>query len=157
MIRVAGNTVDPDWDGISRASYNSWMRNGETGARRLDLPIVDATAGTTPIDLIRRPRAGDPTGPGTPFEERFFRLASVRILLSDTAAEITGLPTVTRDAAASDLSTLDRPTAAVHRAFAPIADERQRRRRAVSPPEHAARHGVHQDRAAVAGGRAGTT
>ena len=105
MIRVAGNTVDPAWDGISRASYNSWMRNGETGARRLDLPIVDANAGTTPVDLIRRPRAGDPTGPGTPMEERFFRLASVRVLLSDTAAEITGLPTVTATPPV-DLSTL---------------------------------------------------
>ncbi|HEX5205773.1 MAG TPA: hypothetical protein VFW27_38065 [Actinoplanes sp.] len=95
MIRRLNNVVDPAWDGISRGQYNSWIRNGDTGARRLDLPIVDVTAGTTPIDLIRRPRAGDPTGPGTPFEERFFRLASIRILLSDTAAEITGLPTVT--------------------------------------------------------------
>ena len=57
------------------------MRNGETGARRLDLPIVDVAAGSTPIDLIRRPRAGHPIGPGTPFEERFFRpSASVRVL-----------------------------------------------------------------------------
>jgi len=98
MIRRAGNTLDPNWDGISRGTYNSWMRNGDTGARRLDLPIVDVTAGTTPIDLIRRPRPGDPTGPGTPFDERFFKLASVRIILSDTAADITNLPTVTANA-----------------------------------------------------------
>ena len=105
MVRVGANVVNPAWDGISRTSYNSWMRNGDTGARRLDLPIVDAAAGSTPIDLIRRPIAGDPTGPGTPFEERFFRLASVRVLLSDTAAEITGLPTVTATPPV-DLSTL---------------------------------------------------
>jgi hypothetical protein len=94
----APTTAWNGWDNISRAQYNSWIRNGATGARRLDLPIVDATAGTTPIDLIRRPMAGDPTGPGTPFQERFFRLASIRILLSDTAAEITNLPTVTATA-----------------------------------------------------------
>jgi hypothetical protein len=118
MRRVAGNTVDPAWDGISRVSYNSWMRNGETGARRLDLPIVDVSAGTTPIDLIRRPRPGDATGPGTAFEERFFRLASVRVLLSDTAAELTSLPTVTPTPPV-DLSTLS--ANAAYTAGAPIA------------------------------------
>jgi hypothetical protein len=96
------------------------MRNGETGARRLDLPIVDVTAGTTPIDLIRRPRAGDPIGPGTPFEERFFRLASVRVLLSDTAAEITGLPTVTGTPPV-DLATLVPGAGGYVAAGAPIA------------------------------------
>ena len=48
MSRVAGNTLNPAWDGISRGLYNSCMRNGDTGARRLDLPIVDVSAGTTP-------------------------------------------------------------------------------------------------------------
>jgi len=116
MVRRAGNTLDPAWDNTSRALYNSWMRNGDTGARRLDLPIVDVTAGTTPIDLIRRPRPGDPIGPGTPFEERFFKLASVRVLLSDTAADITGLPTVTATPPV-DLSTL--ATNAAYTAFVP--------------------------------------
>ena len=120
MVRRAGNTVDPAWDGISRGLYNSWLRNGETGARRLDLPIVDVTAGTTPIDLIRRPRAGDPIGAGTPFDERFFKLASVRVLLSDTAAEISNLPTVTATPPV-DLSTLVPGGAGYAAAGAPIA------------------------------------
>jgi hypothetical protein len=120
MVRVAGNTVEPTWDNTSRVLYNSWLRNGETGARRLDLPIVDVSAGTTPIDLIRRPRAGDPTGPGSPFEERFFRLASVRVLLSDTAAEITGLPTVTATPPV-DLATLVVGAGGYSAAGAPIA------------------------------------
>jgi hypothetical protein len=106
MQRVAGNTLDPAWDGISRGLYNSFIRNGDTGARRLDLPIVDVSAGTTPIDLIKRPRAGDPSGAGTPFQERFFRLASIRVLLSDTAAEITGLPSVDNTVAPVNLAAL---------------------------------------------------
>jgi hypothetical protein len=118
MQRQPGNSVEPTWDNTSRVLHNSWLRNGETGARRLDLPIVDISAGTTPIDLIRRPRAGDPTGLGTPFEERFFRLASVRVLLSDTAAEITGLPSVTATPPV-DLATLT--ANAAYTAGTPIA------------------------------------
>ncbi len=82
---------------MSRAQYNSWIRNGATGARRLDLPIVDTSAGTSPIDLIRRARPNEPAGLGTPFQERFFRLASLRILISDTAADFNNIPTMTAD------------------------------------------------------------
>ena len=106
MELTAGNTASNPWLGISRTTYNNWVRNGATGARRLDLPIVNDEAGTTPIDLIRRPRAGDPTGAGSPFQERFFRLASLRILLSDTAADITGLPTIDTSAAPVNLAAL---------------------------------------------------
>ena len=88
------------WHNLSIGTYDSWIRNGRTGVRRLELPIVDPTLNPplTAIEIIRRPRAGDPTGPGTAFRERFFRLASVRILLSDSAADIIGLPTVTATA-----------------------------------------------------------
>ena len=55
------------------------------------------------IELIRRPAQGSNENAGTPsqrnvYTQRFFALASVRILLSDTAAEITSLPTVTATA-----------------------------------------------------------
>jgi hypothetical protein len=86
--------------------YGQWLRNGRTGARRLELPIVDTDTGAEALDLIRRPKAGDPTGPGTTFDERFFRLASLRIVLSDNASDITGLPTITSGAPV-DLSALD--------------------------------------------------
>lgn len=86
---------NPAWEALSlgAGNYASWMRNGETGARPLVLPIVDPDSGSTPMDLIRRPAAGaDPTT--NTHKERFFHLASLRILLSDTAAEITSMPTV---------------------------------------------------------------
>ena len=156
--RRPGNTVDPGWDSISRAVYNSWIRNGETGARRLDLPIVDVTAGTTPIDLIRRPRPANRPGPGTPFQERFFRLASVRILLSDTAADITGLPDRSTARCAGRSGAL---TAGVTAGYA-AATRRPRGATAAAGTVGCRRarrfmHRVHQDRAAAADGTPGTT
>ena len=52
--------------------------------------------GALPIDLIRRPATPteDATNPLV-YGQRYFAMASLRILLSDTAAELTGLPTVT--------------------------------------------------------------
>jgi hypothetical protein len=64
--------------------------NGRTGARRLDLPI--ATFGDGPIDLIKRPVAGEDTSNPNLLAERFYSLASLRILLSDTPTDITSLP-----------------------------------------------------------------
>ena len=151
MIRVAGNTVEPTWDATSRASYNSWMRNGETGARRLDLPIVDVTAGTTPIDLIRRPRAGDLDRPGH---------AVRRALLppGERARPPVGhrggnhRPADRHGDAAGGPVDPDGQRG-LHRRCAD-RHERQRRRRP-SAAEHAARYRVHQDRAPVAGGGVG--
>jgi len=51
-------------------------------------------AGATPIELIRRPAPGETTSSPV-FPQRYFAMASLRILLSDTAADITSLPTVT--------------------------------------------------------------
>ena len=53
------------------------------------------SAGAAPIDIIRRPLpADDPDSPV--FKERYFghQDTSLRILLSDEAADITDLPTV---------------------------------------------------------------
>jgi hypothetical protein len=115
VVQAPNAAVLNPWTNLSIGTYNSYIRNNRTGVRRLELPIVDPATGMTAIEIIRRPRAGDPVGAGTPFQERFFRLASLRILLSDTAAEITGLPTVT--AGAVDLSTL---TPAVTAGFAAV-------------------------------------
>jgi hypothetical protein len=103
--------IAPDyggWVGLSQGTYLNNIRNGDTGAKKLDLPIVaDLDANGQPdaavIELIRRPLQGSGENAGTPaqrnvYTQRFFALASVRILLSDTAAEITSLPTVTADA-----------------------------------------------------------
>src|SRR5690606_11701382 len=84
---------EPAWTNLSTGTYNSNTLNGRTGARRLDLPI--AMFGDGPIDLIKRPALNEDTSNPNLLNERFFTLASLRILLSDTAAEITNLPTVT--------------------------------------------------------------
>jgi hypothetical protein len=83
---------EPKWTNVSISTYNGNIRNGRTGARRIDLPLV--RDGATAIELIRRP---DPRDPDTTFvlQQRFYSMASLRILLSDTADDIRGLPGVT--------------------------------------------------------------
>jgi hypothetical protein len=87
---------EPTWTNLSIGTYNGYIRNGRTGATRLDLPLV--SVGATPVDLIRRPAVGEDVNNLPLFEQRYFSMASLRILLSDTAADITGLPTVTATA-----------------------------------------------------------
>jgi len=90
----AQNDGPPTWNTISTSFYNSNIMNGRTGARRLDLPITQFGAG--PIDLIRRPpRVDDVVENANITAERFYSLASLRIFLSDTSADITNLPGVT--------------------------------------------------------------
>jgi hypothetical protein len=88
---------EPLWTALSVGTYSSNIRNGRTGARRLDLPLV--AQGAAPVDMIKRPATAneDTARPGV-FNQRFFAQASLRILLSDTAADITSLPTVTATA-----------------------------------------------------------
>jgi len=93
MVLAPGNTPnEPTWTSISTGTYSNRIRNGLTGAKRLDLPLV--SNGAAPIDLIRRPSL---TAPDTDLvlDQRFFSMASLRILLSDRAADITNLQTVT--------------------------------------------------------------
>ena len=84
---------EPAWTNLSTGVYNFNIRNGRTGARRLDLPLT--SFGAQPIALIQRPAANEDTANPQVFTQRYFGMASLRILLSDTAAEITNLPTVT--------------------------------------------------------------
>jgi hypothetical protein len=92
VINNIGSALnEPTWTNLSIGTYNGNIRNGRTGARRLDLPLV--AEGASPIELIRRPQPGDAVTSSV-FGQRFFSMASVRILLSDTAADITSLPGV---------------------------------------------------------------
>jgi hypothetical protein len=96
MVLVAGNTVnEPTWTSVSTGTYANRIRNGRTGAKRLDLPLV--SDGALPIDLIRRPSTAAPDTEVV-LDQRFFSMASLRILLSDRAADITGLQSVTNTA-----------------------------------------------------------
>jgi hypothetical protein len=85
---------EPAWTDLSIGAYNGYLRNGRTGARRLDLPFV--SLGATPISLIQR---GAPADPPQLLSQRYYSLASVRILLSDSAADIAALPGITAEAA----------------------------------------------------------
>ena len=94
LLGTLGSAVnEPRWTNLSTGTYNHNIGNGRTGARRLDLPLV--SFGASPIDLIRRPPVNEDVSNPLVLQQRFFANASVRILLSDTAADILGLPTVT--------------------------------------------------------------
>lgn len=86
---------EPKWTNLSVGTYNGNIRNGRTGARRLDLPLVQM--GAQPVDLIRRPVANsaEDVNNAAVFGQRYFKRASLRILLSDTAADLLSLPSVT--------------------------------------------------------------
>jgi hypothetical protein len=81
----------PTWSTVS-ASFNGNLRSGVTP---LNLTITLLGNGASqPIDLIRRPVAGElGTNPGV-LGERYFAEASLRILLSDSANDITSLDCV---------------------------------------------------------------
>jgi hypothetical protein len=94
LVGTIGSSLnDPTWTNLSESTYNFNIRNGRTGARRLDLPITAFGGG--PIELVRRPVVNEHVTAPAVLQERFFSMASLRILLSDTAADITNLPTVT--------------------------------------------------------------
>lgn len=90
LVGNLGSGLNSAWDNLSTGTYNSNVLNGRTGARRLDLPV--AMFGEGPIDLIKRPADDEDTANANLLAERFYTLASLRILLSDTAADITNLP-----------------------------------------------------------------
>lgn len=93
----SGTTAVPwgGWDNLSKYTYQANIRTEATGAKRLNLPLV--SAGATPIDLIRRPavNSSENVTNKVVFDQRYFAQASVRILLSDRATDITDLPTIT--------------------------------------------------------------
>jgi hypothetical protein len=87
---------EPTWTNLSIGTYNGNIRNGRTGARRMDLPLVGM--GATPVDLIRRPASNENVANPDVFAQRYFALASLRIMLSDNPADLTSLPTATASA-----------------------------------------------------------
>lgn len=89
---------EPTWTNLSVGTYKSNIRSSKTGGKRMTLPIV--SFGAQPIDLIRRPaqNSNEDTTNALVYGQRYFGMASLRILLSDTAADITSLPTVTANA-----------------------------------------------------------
>ncbi len=102
-VGTIGSAYNPSWTGLSKTTYNLNIRTGDksadltgTGAKKLDLPIVNPDTGAAPIDLIRRPLqdSNEDNTDKLLYQQRYFghRATSLRILLSDTAAEINRLP-----------------------------------------------------------------
>jgi len=101
---VSGPTVGPpSWRTISlNASpfFNGFLIDGDygnnvlgTGATNLTLPFVNGTTGTTtgpqPFEIVRRPPVGEsPTG--ALGASRLYNEAEIRVLLSDTPADLPG-------------------------------------------------------------------
>ena len=92
------NAHNPQWHTVSKSYYNSFITNGAngeklpdntdrgTGAQKLVLPIT--SGGAPAISLIRRPGPNEDTTTPELFDQRYYSLASLRILLSDRASDL---------------------------------------------------------------------
>jgi hypothetical protein len=89
QIACVNSGKNPAWPGIS-ASFNGNLRSN---VKPLSLTIT-LLGSSHPVDIIRRPVAGEKAANPGVLGERYFAEASLRILLSDNAADITGLDCV---------------------------------------------------------------
>ena len=101
VVGMPGTAAYANWQtlslGATPLNYNGFIKTTATGAKRLTLPLTATGIGGTNADLVRRPPVGeDPTS--VLYNERLFSKASLRIMLSDTAADITNMPGVTATA-----------------------------------------------------------
>ena len=102
-----GSGKNSSWPSVS-ASYNGNLRSG---VKPLNLTITLLGNGSSkPVDMIRRPVAGERAANPGILGERYFSQASLRVLLSDNAADITGLDCVSATAP-FNLADLARPVA----------------------------------------------
>jgi hypothetical protein len=86
-----GAPANPAWPAIS-ASYNGNLRNG---VKSMPLTIVLVGNGATqPVDTVRRPIQSEDVNAPAVLAERYFSQASLRVLLSDNANDISNLPCV---------------------------------------------------------------
>jgi len=104
---LSANVANSSWPTVS-ASFNGNLRSG---VKPLNLTIVLlGNTNTTPVEMIRRPVANENTSNAGVLGERYFSQASLRVLLSDNAADITGLPCVS-SGAPFNLADLAKPVA----------------------------------------------
>jgi PilX N-terminal len=95
LVDYLGSAANPIWPTLSLSTYNGYIRNGITGAKPLNLPLVGMGAQNTA--LVGRPPQNSNENVNNPalFGERYYSQVSLRILLSDTAADLQNLPGVT--------------------------------------------------------------
>jgi Tfp pilus assembly protein PilX len=96
----ASASNDPTWTSLSLGTYKGYIIDKETGAHQLHLPLV--SAGGQDIQLVQRPAAGELTTSFI-YGERLFNKASIRVMLSDTSAEITNIPGIDNTVAPTSL------------------------------------------------------
>lgn len=93
------NTANNAWKTASEETFKNNIKNGDggkggkansTGAVKLTLPITQH--GAKPIDLIRRAAPNENTANPNLYLQRYYQLASVRILLSDYEDDLNNLP-----------------------------------------------------------------
>src|ERR1019366_9061334 len=68
-------SMNPGWTSLSIGTYAGNIENGKTGAKVLNLPLV--SQGAQPIDLIRRPVAGEDVSNPLVYAQRFYVMASI--------------------------------------------------------------------------------
>lgn len=80
-----GSAANSQWTTISSTTFNRFITNAATGAKKLTLSFVQP--GVLPIEIIKQPAPGEsPTS--TIGLSRLFNHAQVRILLADSTAEL---------------------------------------------------------------------
>jgi hypothetical protein len=72
---------------MASSVYNSDIAVGSTGVSTLNLAIATPAIGGQPIDLIRRPVAGENTTSPAKYAERYWSQVSLRVLLSDYGSD----------------------------------------------------------------------
>jgi len=85
-------TANDNWPTISLSAYNGYIRNGATGAKALNLPLI--TIGGANTALVRRAPATENVSDPLLYGERLYSKVSLRIMLSDFANDISALPQV---------------------------------------------------------------
>ncbi|HVN19559.1 MAG TPA: PilX N-terminal domain-containing pilus assembly protein [Dongiaceae bacterium] len=73
------------WTTLSKSTFNGFIENGNTGAKKLQLPFVNSGNQVGAIDIIRRPQTSD-----TPLlsSSRLYSESAIRILLADSLADL---------------------------------------------------------------------
>src|SRR5579862_2932197 len=117
---VSTSLNNPTWSGTVLSAYNGQLQNGVAA---LSLTSTALGGITTPISLIRRAVPGENVSNPAEFDEQYFSLATLRILLDDYPTGVTpgstgachnadmmSLPTVTTGTDPVDLATLAFPS-----------------------------------------------
>jgi len=87
LVGGPASADNTNWSNLSLTTYNGFILNGDTGARAMVLPFVEA--GTSPKELLLRPPAGE--DPNSLIgKSRMYNMAQIRVLISDTVAEHPG-------------------------------------------------------------------